>query len=357
MSSTGSKLSAKERIGYEVFFFTAVYSLYNVFFSLPLTVDAIVFAVLFGSLFIRYHLVVSDEDLDDSRVARWTGEAMFIVSVAIASHSAFWLLITLTNRFSPSVEPYMVLLGGAAFAILLFAVFNHRVFRYDEQRRATFRGKAEEEGVTGLIARIGLFLERKSDSGNYNFDIESSVDPGEVRQLLRKKREGQITPKEHDALKQEIKNRRNFAKILKVGFHTAASIALLLIFTVLFALLTPVEAVETLGLILLVTGVYYSFLILHTRFGLRREISRRFQTMPKEMLFCIFATFATLSTAGLIGAGGIIITVPFTLYLLSNYGGWVSQKMIWSVMKYFGDTPDDEYSDIIQEVMSEEEPS
>jgi len=37
MGKAGSKLSAKERIGYEFFFFTAVYGLYNVFFALPLS--------------------------------------------------------------------------------------------------------------------------------------------------------------------------------------------------------------------------------------------------------------------------------------------------------------------------------
>lgn len=357
MSSPGSKLSAKERIGYEVFFFTAVYGLYNVFFTLPLAVDAAVFTVLFGSLFVRYHLVVSDEDLDDSRAARWSGTAIFVVSVAIASHFAFKHLNAVTNRFGPDVEPYIVLLGGAVSGVLLFTVFNHSVFRYDEQRRATFREKAEEEGATGLIARIGLFLERRSDNGNYEFDIESSVDLEESRKLMRKQREGDITPEERDELRQEIKDRRDFGKILVVGFHTAASIALLLISTVLFELLTSVEAVETLGLILLVTGVYYSFLMLHTRFGLRREISRRLPKMPMELLLCILVTFGSLSNAGLIGGGGIIISVPFTLYLLTNRGSWISQKMIRFVMKYFVDTPDSEYSDVIQEVISEEEGS
>lgn len=357
MSSTGSKLSAKERIGYEVFFFTAIYSLYNLFFSLPFSVDATVFTVLFGSLFIRYHLVVSDEGLDNSRVARWTGETMFILSVSIASHLAFKQLNTVINGFGPDVEPYMILLGGAVTGILLFVVFNHSVFRYDEQRRATFRKKAEEESPTGLIARIGLFLERRSDSGNYELNIESSVDMEESQKLLRKQRVGEITPEEHNVLKREIKDRRDFGKILMIGFHTAVSIALLLIFTVLFELFTSVGAVETLGMILLVTGVYYSFLMLHTRFGLRRVISRRLRKMPQELLLCILVTFASLSNAGLIGGGGIIISVPFTLYLLTNHGGWISQKMIWSVMKYFTDTPDDEYSDVIQEVMGEDEPS
>jgi len=88
MGKAGSKLSAKERIGYEVFFFTAVYGLYNVFFALPLLIDTLVFIALFGSLFVRYHLVVSDEDLDESPAARMTGTAMFVVSVAI-SHLIF----------------------------------------------------------------------------------------------------------------------------------------------------------------------------------------------------------------------------------------------------------------------------
>lgn len=357
MNRPGSKLSAKERIGYEVFFFTAVYGLYNVFFALPVAIDAPVFTILFGSLFVRYHLVVSNKDLDDSRTARWTGTAMFVISVAIASHFTFMQLNTVTDWFDPGVEPYLILFGGTVSGILLFAVFNHSVFRYDEQRRATFREKADDEGATGLIARIGLFFERKSDSGNYEFDIESSLDLEESRKLMRKQREGELTPEEHDKLSREIKNRRAFGKILIVGFHTAASIALLLLSTVLFDLLISVEAVETLGLILLVTGFYSSFLMLHTRFGLRKEISRSLPQMPMELLLCVHATYISLLSGGLIGGGGIIITAPFTLYLLTNRGNWISQKMILSLLKYFVETPDGQYSDVIQEVMSEAEDS
>ena len=353
IGKAGPKLSAKERIGYEVFFFTAVYGLYNVFFAQPLAVDTVVFTALFGSLFIRYHLVVSDANLDESRAARWTGTAMFVVSVAIASHLAFRSLKSVTTGFGSGLDPYLVLVGGALSAVSLFTVFNHSVFRYDEQRRATFRERAEGEGAVGLIARIGLFLERKSESGNYEFDVESSVDLEESRKLMRKQREGEITSRERDELRQEIKDRRDFGKILVVGFHTAISIVLLLVSVVLLEVLTSVEPVETLGLICLVFGVYYSFSMLHTRFGLRREISRRLRKMPMELLLCILVAFGSLSDADLIGGGGIIITVPFTLYLLTNRGGWISQKMIWIVLKYFGDHSDDKYSDVIQEVMKE----
>ncbi len=76
--------------------------------------------------------------------------------------------------------------------------------------------------------------------------------------------------------------------------------------------------------------------------------------MPIELPLCILATFGSLSNTGVIGGGGIIISVPFTLYLLTNRGGWIGQKMIWSVMKYIVDTPDSEYSDV---VMSEGEGS
>ncbi|MFB6187656.1 MAG: hypothetical protein ABEI86_12430 [Halobacteriaceae archaeon] len=357
MNRPGSKLSAKERIGYEVFFFSAVYGLYNVLFSLPIAIDASVFTVLFGSLFVRYHLVVSNKDLDDSRTARWTGTAMFVVSVTIASYFAFKQLNAVASGFGPSMEPYMIVFGGGVSGVLLFAVFNHSVFRYEEQRQATFREKADKEGVTGLIARMGLFLERKSDSGNYDFDIESSLDLKKSRKLMKKKREGELRPEEYDKLRQGIKDRRALGKIVIVGFHTAVSIALLLISTVLFDFFVSVEAVETLGLILLVAGVYSSVVMLHTRFGLREEISRSLPQMPMELLLCILVTFVCLSNTGLIGGGGIIISVPFTLYLLTNRGGWISQKMIFSLIEHFTDTQGSEYSDVIQEVISEGERS
>jgi len=68
-----------------------------------------------------------------------TGTAMFVVSVAISSHLAFKALKSATTGFGPGLEPYLVLLGGAASGVFLIAVFNHSVFRYDEQRRATFK--------------------------------------------------------------------------------------------------------------------------------------------------------------------------------------------------------------------------
>jgi len=274
--------------------------------------------------------------------------------VSIASHLTFKSLKSVTTGFGPGLEPYLVLIGGAVSAVFLFAVFNHSVFRYDDQRRATFRERAKKEGAVGLIARIGLFLERKSENGNYEFDVESSVDLEESRKLMRKHREGEITSRERDELRQEIKDRRDFGKILVVGFHTAMSIVLLLVSVVLFEVLTSVEAVETLGLILLVFGMYYSFSMLHTRFGLRREISRELRKMPMELLLCILVAFGSLSNADLIGGGGVIITTPFTLYLLTNRGSLISQQMIWSVLNYFGDPPESEYTDVIQEVMKGE---
>jgi len=354
MGKAGSKLSAKERIGYEVFFFTAVYGLYNVFFALPLAVDTIVFTALFGSLFVRYHLVVSDGNLDESRASRWTGTAMFLVSVTIVSHISFKWLKLATAGFGSSLEPYLILVGGAVSAISLFTVFNHPMFRHDEQRRATLKEGAEEEGAIGLIARIGLFIERKSENGNYEFDLESRVDFEETRNLMRKQREGEITSEQRDQLRQEIKHQRDFGKILFVGAHTAISVVVLLVSVSLLELFTSVEAVVTLGLVLLVFGVYFSFSMLHTRFGLRREISRELRKMPIELLLCIVVAFVSLSNADLIGGGGIIITVPFTLYLMTSHGSKITKKVIWTILKYFRDPADSEYSDVIQEVMKED---
>ncbi|MCU4971122.1 hypothetical protein OB955_00015 [Halobacteria archaeon AArc-m2/3/4] len=354
MGSAGSKLSVKERIGYEVFFFTAVYGLYNVFFSNPVLVDTAVFTLLFGTLFVRYHLVVSDEDLSDSSAARWTGTATLVTSVAITSHLGFKTLGDLVVRFDGGFDQYILLAGSTVFGVLLFAACNHPVFRYDEQRRETFIEKAKEDSPTGLIARIALFFDRQSERASYDLDVESSLSLDEARQLMRKQREGDITPEEHDQLKQNIKRRKNAAPILIVGFHALVSIVLLLVFTALFEALSSVEAVKMLSLILIVTAVYYSFLLLHTRFGLRREVSRPLPKMPMELILCILVTFATLSNTSFMGGAAVIIIIPFTVYLLTNRGGLISQKMILSVMKYLVDTRDDEYADVMREIMQEE---
>ncbi len=353
MSSPGSKLSVKERIGYDVFFFTAVYGLYNVFFSNPVLVDTAVFVLLFGSLFVRYHLVVSNEDLSNSNAAQWTGTATLVISVAITSHLGFKALGGLVARLDSGLDQYILFAGSMLFGVLLFAAFNHSVFRYDEQRRETFIEKAGEDSPSGLIAQTALFFDRQSERASYDINIESSLSMDELKQLMRKKREGEITSEEYDQLKQNIRRQKNAGPILIVGFHALVSIALLLVFTALFEAFSTVEAVKMLSLIIIVTAVYYSFSLLHTRFGLRREVSRPLTQMPMELIFCILITFPTVSNTGLIGGGAVITIVPFTVYLMSNRGGLISQKMIMGVMRYFVDTPDDEYTEVVREVLQE----
>ncbi len=355
MSVTGSKLSVKERIGYDVFFFTAVYGLYNVFFSNPVVVDTAVFMLLFGSLFVRYHLVVSNEDLSDSNAARWTGTVTLVISVAITSHLVFRTLEGQIVQINSFFDQYILLGGAIVFGIFLFTVFNHSVFRYDEQRRETFIEKAGEDSPTGLIAQTALFFDRQSERASYDLDIENSLSLDEHKQLIRKKREGEITSEEYDRLKQNIRRHKNAAPILIVGFHALISITLLLVSTALFEAFSSVEAVMMMSLIVIITAVYYSFSLLHTRFGLRREVSRSLPKMPMELVFCILITFATISNTGLIDGAAVIITLPFTVYLLSNRGGLISKKMIMAIMKYFVGTPDDEYTKVVREVLQEKD--
>jgi|AntDeeMetagen192_2_1112575.scaffolds.fasta_scaffold03776_2 hypothetical protein len=358
MGKAGSKLSAKERIGYEVFFFTAVYGLYNVFFALPLAIDTLVFIALFGSLFVRYHLVVSDEDLDESPAARMTGTAMFVVSVAISSHLAFKALKSATTGFGPGLEPYLVLLGGAASGVFLIAVFNHSVFRYDEQRRATFKEKAKgEDGPVKYIARVSLFLEQQSERGNYDFDVEGSVDFEKSRRLFLKMREGEISPDEHNQLKQQLKRQRDIIPILVVGFHALLSIFLLFAFVATAELFTPTESVEMLGFSFLVIGVYNSFMLLHTRFGLRREISRKLRTMPVELVTCVIVAFAAVSNADLIHGAAILVVMPAALYLTSGWGFSSSKKLFLILARFIGENPSEEYVELMKEVMDKEEGS
>jgi len=101
MGKAGSKLSAKERIGYEVSSSPQSTASTTSSSHCRCFIDTLVFIALFGSLFVRYHLVVSDEDLDESPAARMTGTAMFVVSVAISSHLAFKALKIATTGFGP----------------------------------------------------------------------------------------------------------------------------------------------------------------------------------------------------------------------------------------------------------------
>jgi hypothetical protein len=354
LMSVGSKLSVKERIGYEVFFFTAVYGLYNVFFSNSVVVDAGVFTLLFGSLFVRYHLVVSDKDLKESSAARWTGTAMFTGSVVITSHFVFERLKAVTAGFGTFWEPYLVLVGGAVSGAMLFAVFNHQVFRYDEQRLDTFKEKAKtEDGPLKYVARTALFFEKQAEKGNYEFDVDESVGFEESKRLMRKMREGEITPEERSQLKQGLKRQRDITAILVVGFHALVSVILLLVSVLVAEVFTSLESVEMLGLSLMVTGVYYSFLMLHTRFGLRKEVSRRLRTMPAELVLCILATFGTVYNSGLIAGTAVLVLVPFFGYLMSSWGVSFSGRLFAGFANVFVETSDDEYSELMKEVMQE----
>jgi len=99
-------------------------------------------------------------------------------------------------------------------------------------------------------------------------------------------REGEISPDEHNQPKQQLKRQRDIIPILVVGFHALLSIFLLFAFVATAELFTPTESVEMLGFSFLVIGVYNSFMLLHTRFGLRERFLGSFGTMPVELNLC-----------------------------------------------------------------------
>jgi hypothetical protein len=302
--------------------------------------------------------VVSEEDLDGSRVARITGTAMFVVSVAISSHLAFKVLKSATAGIKPAFEPYLVLFGGATSGVFLIALFNHSVFRYDEQRRATFKEKAkDEDGPMKYVAQVSLFLERQSERGNYDFDLNDSVNFEKSRRLFLKMREGEISPDEHNQLRRQLKRQKDIIPILVVGFHALLSIFFLFAFVAIAELFAPTESVEMLGFSLLVIGIYNSFMLLHTRFGLRREISRKLRTMPFEIVTCVMIAFAAVSNAGLIHEAAILVIMPAVLYLSSGWGFSSSKKLFLILTRFISEDPSEEYIELIREVMDEEEGS
>lgn len=353
MSSTGTKLSAKDQIGYEVFFFTAVYGLYNVFFSNPVLVDSAVFTFLFGSLFVRYHLVVSNEELSDSRAAKWTGNILLIIGVTISSHFVYKHLKGAIDWFNLGDSPLLILIASGVLATAVLALANHPVFRYDEQRREMFKEEISEGGVTGLISRLCLYLDRQVSRTEYGDN--DRVEPFEnFRTVGRKVRKGEIETINKYEARRAAKVSENIFTVLITGFHAFLSVALLLIFTVLFEVFWNIEAVEMLAVVVVVASFFYTFVLLHLRFGLRREVSRSFWMMPIEFILCTLVTHFTLFNADLIGGGAVLITVPFFLHLFSNWAGLLSKGMIVRLMYYLVDSPD-EYREVMREAMGERE--
>lgn len=192
MSSDESYLTAKERIGYEAFTFGGIYSLYTVWFSNPTLVDTIVFASLLGSLFVRWHLVVSDEAIKTSRAGRVTGSIMLAAAVSIPSHILLQLLIEGVNTIGVSAGGATVLFASGISAGGIVLTLHHPLFRSDKQHRQTFEAKAEEDGVQGLIARAGLHLHKEADRGNFDADPPEVFGREQVETIHRMQREGKI---------------------------------------------------------------------------------------------------------------------------------------------------------------------
>lgn len=349
MSSLGSKLSTKERIGYEVFLFTGLYGLYNLFFSNPIIADAVVFCILFGSLFVRYHIVVSGDDPTDSRAVKATGTLMFCGGVTIVSYLVFQVISILTANLGGGINQYLTLASSIILGGLVLAVVNLPVFRDDSQRRKMLKEELGEGGVSGLIARIGLFFDREVERSNYGLDKDKSPleNMKKVNNLVR---QGEVGSENRGEFRRAIELSRDVMHIFTVTFHAFVSVVLLLTFAVLAEVYTSIKGIEMLSIIILVSAIYYSFLLLNLRFGLRREVHRSFWMMPTELILCIILTHFALFNGGLMGSQPVIILVPFILYLLSNWGGLISQKVIVGLMKRLVSTPDG-YRDAFQKAM------
>jgi len=152
-------------------------------------------------------------------------------------------------------------------------------------------------------------------------------------------REGEISPDEHNQLKQQLKRQRDIIPILVVGFHALLSIFLLFAFVATAELFTPTESVEMLGFSFLVIGVYNSFMLLHTRFGLRRDFSEASNDACRAVT-CVIVAFAAVSNADLIHGAAILVVMPAALYLTSGWGFSSSKKLFLILARFIGENPE-----------------
>ncbi|MUV89083.1 hypothetical protein GJ629_03510 [Halapricum sp. CBA1109] len=349
MSSAGSKLSVKERIGYEVFLFTGLYGLYNLFFSNQLLIDAVIFSCLFGSLFIRYHIVVSDGMTSKSRSAKTTGTLMFCGGVAIISYLVFQAFSMLTASIAGEMDHFATLVGSIAVGIIAVGLVNLPVFRFDSQRREIFKEKLSEGGLQEIIARIGLFFDREIERSSY--DSGSNSSPLEdLRKANRLIRQGEVGSENRAELRQAIQTSQDVTHIFTVAFHALISVALLLLSILIAEIFTNIEGIEILSVVIMVASIYYSFQLLNLRFGLRWEVERSFWIMPVELLFCVLLTDQALYYGGFTSGNSVILLIPFLAYLLSNKGGLISQKMIMGLMNLIVDIPETN-NESIQEIL------
>ena len=330
VSSVRAYLTDKERVGYEVFFYTGLYTLYSQFFSNSTIVKSIVFLVFLGSLFIRYHLVVSDEETATSRLGRLTGNALMIGSVALLTHLFFRLFHQGLEAVSIPTGSVEILLCAVPLTVGILLLVNHPVFRSDEQRRQTFEQKADADGIDGLVARFGLRLQDEAERGNFDSEIDSALNAEELKNLQKMARTGDLSTKNIERAKELLKNSKEMSYAMTTALHALMSVTILVGTIAVLSIMWDIVSLDMLSLVIIVGGIYFSFTLLNVRFGLRKTVKRSLWKMPFEYSGCILVANVTLYNANLIGGGEIIAVVPFILYVGTPQGYKLSQKiMLW----------------------------
>jgi len=312
VNSAEEYLTNKERIGYEIFFYTGLYTLYNLFFSNPVVVKSIVFFVFLGGLFLRYHLVVSDEETSTSRWGRLTGSTLMIGSVALLTHLLFRLFHEALEAGGITAGSVEILLCAVPVTVGILSLVHHPIFRSDEQRRQTFEQKADADGIEGLIARFGLRLQNEAERGNFDPDVDSALDPDELRNIQTMARTGELNTEDIERAKEWLKNSKEMSYAVTTAFHAILSVVILMGAIAVLSIMGDSVSLNMLSLVIIVGGVYFSFTLLHVRFGLRKTVKRSLWKMPIEFIACLTVANFSLYNANLMGSSEIVAIVPFT---------------------------------------------
>jgi hypothetical protein len=346
-------LTPKERVGYEAFLASGLYAMYNLLFTQQIAIDIVVFCTLLGSLFLRYHLVVSDETISDSKVGQITGSGLSMGAVVLISYLCFKASIRVSTLSGLPENGIAVLIGSTLIAAGIIALAHHRIFRYDEQREDILKSKAETGGATGLMAEIGLSLGRVAKDRNFDPDIDTTLSKDELRSLQQKVRAGEVSSEDKNRLKQIRRRLKQTAAVMTISLHILLTLGILAV-CIGAGLVYGFATLDILSVILLVTGIHYSFSLQLVRFGLRKLIDRPMKHMPLEIVGSIWVTYLALFNSGLVRGDGIIVIILPTVYLLFPPGYKASTRIaVWLSRRMTEDS--DQWQDLKKGIKQETE--
>ncbi|MDL0136864.1 hypothetical protein PNP85_08055, partial [Halobacterium salinarum] len=194
---------------------------------------------------------------------------------------------------------------------------------------------------------------RVAKDRNFDPDIDTTLSKDELRSLQQKVRAGEVSSEDKNRLKQIRRRLKQTAAVMTISLHILLTLGILAV-CIGAGLVYGFATLDILSVILLVTGIHYSFSLQLVRFGLRKLIDRPMKHMPLEIVGSIWVTYLALFNSGLVRGDGIIVIILPTVYLLFPPGYKASTRIaVWLSRRMTEDS--DQWQDLKKGIKQETE--